>query len=531
MSKMMKKTMTAVLAMVLAVAMLASCGSAANESSGSASTGSSDTASEKSEDGSSASEDGSTQDAMLMRYYMPGAPTTEADVATAAINEQLAADGVPVIFQPMYIPWDQWTNKINLMLSAGDPFELLHIMDDYVPMFSYVSRDGLMELDALIDQYTPEMWDRFDETLWKCASVDGKVYAIPDWWRDNSGDSEGSLNFRVDKFEEFDLDIPTTFADILETLPVLQEKWAEQDGEVRYAYEHSIDRTPVAFHRTYDTWPFYVTQDGIFCVRQDGTAEMFFTTEEFKKDADFMNQLYTGGLLHPDILNLPADTRSTNVNYGDYLMGIQTGATNVGLLNYGVEGGKVDNFTPNPEKPYLSSLPLINANSVPATAEHPEAALLFLDWMYSSQKNQDLVLYGVEGVHWNAVGDDQVERIKGEDGNNLYGFDAWMIEYVPFHRWDVTDTSTEEEKLDYISNLYPDNTVNSVAVGFGFDSTSVSVEYANVKSEYTTSMLPIKVGVVSYEDGYEAALEKMKAAGYEAVIEEYQRQLTDYLNG
>ena len=104
-----------------------------------------------------------------------------------------------------------------------------------------------------------------------------------------------------------------------------------------------------------------------------------------------------------------------------------------------------------------------------------------------------------------------------------------MIEYVPYHRFDVNDVSSEEEKLDYISNIYPDNTTESVVVGFSFDPTSVSVEYANVKSEYTTSMIPIKCGVVSYEEGYADALDAMKAAGYEVVIEEYQRQLTEYL--
>lgn len=515
-----RKRWISTLALILVLLLLAGCSSAPSTSSGSSSQNS---------DGSSSASGETSQEPMLMRYYMPGAPTQDADTATAAINEKLAADGVPVIFTPMYIPWDQWTNKINLMLSANDKFELLHVMDDYVPLYSYVSRDGLMPLDDLIDQYTPELWDLFDDQLWQCSSVNGQVFAIPDYWRDNSGDSEGRMNFRLDKFEEFGLELPTTLDEVLEVLPVLQEKWAEQDGETRYVYEHSIDRTPIAFQRTYDTWPFFVSQDGIFCARQDGTAEMYFTTEEFKKDCEFMHEMYTMGLTHPDILNLPADTRRTSLDYGDYLMGIQTGGTTTTLIANGVENAEIVSAPLSPDKPFLTSLPLINANSVPATAENPEAALLFLNWMYSSKENQDLVLYGVKEVHWNPVGEDEFERINGEDGKPLYAFDSWMIEYVPYHRFDVNDVSTEEERLDYVSNIYPDNTIESVVVGFSFDPTSVSVEYANVKSEYTTSMIPIKCGVVSYEEGYADALEAMKAAGYEAVIEEYQRQLTEYL--
>jgi hypothetical protein len=74
-------------------------------------------------------------------------------------------------------------------------------------------------------------------------------------------------------------------------------------------YEHSLNRSPTALHRTYDTWPFYTSQDGIFQVRQNGEANMYYETEEFRKDAEFMNALYTRGMIHPDVLNLPADTR------------------------------------------------------------------------------------------------------------------------------------------------------------------------------------------------------------------------------
>lgn len=518
-----KSTMLSVLALLLAL-LLTVCNSQPTASS--ASPESSSTESKEKESSVSVE---TPAEVMPMRYYMPGAPTTQEKEATAAINEKLAADGVPIDFTPMYVPWDQWTNKINLMLSAGDEFELLHVMDDYIPIYAYVSRDGLTPLDELIEEYAPALKDRFEDILWKCATVEGKIYAIPDYWRDNSGDGEGQLNFRLDKLEEFGLSVPTTLDEVLETLPVLQQKWEEQDGEKRYVYEHSVNRCPLALHRTYDTWPYFTSQDGLFCVRQDGTAQLYFTTEEFKKDCEFMHTLYTQGLIHPDVLNLPADTRRTALDYGDYLMGIMTGPTESTLLANGIEGTRVSSKALEPEKPYLRNLPLLNANAVPATCKNPQAGLLFLDWMYSSQENQDLVLYGIPGTHWNPVGDDQYELIKGEDNKPLYQFDSWMIEYVPYHRFSVDDVSTEEERADYVSNIYPDNTVDSVMVGFGFNSEPVKVEYANLQAEYTTAILPIKVGVVSYEEGFESAMEKMRTAGCEAVIAEYQKQLTDYI--
>lgn len=519
-----KKIYAMVLALVMAISVFAGCGSPAGSSAESGSKSESSAASDE-----SSTAEGEKQEVMPMRYYMPGTPTPQSKEATEAINAKLAADGVPVEFTPMYIPWDQWTNKVNLMLSAGDEFELLHVMEDYVPTYVYVARGGLTPLDSLMDEHAPSLKGKFDDVLWQCATVEGQVFTVPAYWRDNSGDGEGKLLFRQDKLEEFGLKVPATTDEILGTLPILQEKWKEQDGETRYVYEHSANRCPVALHRTYDTWPYYASQDGLFCVRQDGTAQMYFTTEEFKKDCAFMNQLYTKGLTHPDILNLPADTKKTAVDYGDFLMGIMTGPTEATLVSNGVENPKISNKALNPDLPYLRNLPLLNSNAIPSTAKNPQAGLLFLDWMYSSQENQDLVLYGIQGTHWNPVGDDEFEQLKGADGKPLYAFDSWMIEYVPYHRFSVDDLSSEEDKLDYISNIYPDNTVDSVMIGFNFNSEPVKVEYANIQSEYTAAILPIKEGVISYEDGYEDAIAKMKAAGYEAVIAEYQKQLTEYI--
>ena len=64
----------------------------------------------------------------------------------------------------------------------------------------------------------------------------------------------------------------------------------------------------------------------------------------------------------------------------------------------------------------------------------------------------------------------------------------------------------------------------SNVVGFKFDPDSVSAEYAACIAEIQSSVYPIRYGVVPYEDGYEKALEAMKVAGYDKVVEEYRTQ-------
>ncbi|MCL2058017.1 MAG: extracellular solute-binding protein [Oscillospiraceae bacterium] len=470
-------------------------------------------------------------DAKPMRYYMPGSSKIMGDEMNAVINEKLAQDGVPVIFEPIYAPWDQWVNKINIMLSSGDEFELLHIMEDYIPTSVYAGRGGLTPLDDLIPQYAPELFDLFEQVLWDCATVGGTIYSIPAFWRDNSGDGEGKINLRKDKFDEFGLPYPQSHAEAIEILPVFQQMWKDQDGIERYIFEHSATRCPVAFHRLYDTWPFYASQDGIFKVTQDAQATLYFESDEFRMDTEFMHEMYKNNLIHPDVLNLPNDIRSDILNQGDFVMCIMTGPGNpAGIIQQtGIETVEIEQYVFEPEKPYLCNLPLLNSNGIPSTANNPELALLFLNWLYSSKENQDLLLHGVKGVTWNEVGPDMYERIKNENNQNLYAFDAWMIEHVKFHRFDVIDMSTDIQKADTLGNIHADNMVYSPMVGFNFDSEPVSTEMANLMAEYTASLLPIKLGLLPYEGNFERAMDKMRAAGCDRVIEEYQKQLDAYI--
>jgi putative aldouronate transport system substrate-binding protein len=93
----------------------------------------------------------------------------------------------------------------------------------------------------------------------------------------------------------------------------------------------------------------------------------------------------------------------------------------------------------------------------------------------------------------------------------------------------VEDTSSDADKKNWISNIHPDLTLVSPVVGFAFNSEPVRVQYANVFAEYTASIVPIRAGVIPYAGNFAAAQAKMKAAGSEAVIAEYRKQLAAYL--
>ncbi len=60
-----------------------------------------------------------------MRYVAPGSDWEKEDEIIGLVNDKLQKDGVNIEVELIRIPWDAWDQKVNLMLSTGEEFELL----------------------------------------------------------------------------------------------------------------------------------------------------------------------------------------------------------------------------------------------------------------------------------------------------------------------------------------------------------------------------------------------------------------------
>lgn len=130
------KTTKKLLAMALAVAMVvtafAGC-SGNNDTSSDDSTSSASSEASTSSDASTSDESSATEDDGTihpMRIVQPGTLCPDYETGMAAVNEKLKEDGVNIEVSVTRIPWDAYAEKLNLMLTTGEEFELLHVMQD-----------------------------------------------------------------------------------------------------------------------------------------------------------------------------------------------------------------------------------------------------------------------------------------------------------------------------------------------------------------------------------------------------------------
>lgn len=465
---------------------------------------------------------------VTVKYVGPGAESPQDDVVLAAVNDKLLADGINIQLEIEWIGWDVVDQKVNAKMQAGEVFDILHVWSNATKI-SFLGLEALTPLNELIEEYGQNILAATPEQCWTAETVAGNIIAVPAYWRDISdyGGPAGELYVQKNKYEPLGLTLPTTRDEMIPFMKALQEGWG--GDETVYSWEHNMKRTPVWLHRSYDSWPFFTEEENpIIFIGKDGEVKSWFETEEFKMDCEYFEQMYNEDLIHPDVLSVPADTRNNMALAGKILLGYGTcGEESIAGLQHDVDPNIwIDTTILNPEKPYVQFGLTWNRNVVPISSEHPEAAIQFLDWLYTSDENHDLLMYGVKDTHYTDAGNGRIERVFDAEGKQLYSFPEWQMANFAMQNYRPADPDSYVEKA---MNVNPDSVLH-ISSGFIFNSTPVKTEYANVMAEIPASIYPMRFGVISYEENIDAALQNMKAAGLDTVIAEYERQFEQWLS-
>lgn len=508
----LKKVTAACLAAAMAVSMTACGGNSGTSSAAADTAGSSSTGSE---------------DLYTVRWVTPGNEPKELPMVEEAINKKLIEDGVGVQLDIVRIPWDAWDQKTNLMFTTGEKFDLIQVMQDLKPAGTLLSRDYVLPLNDYLDEF-PDLKNNFDEQMWQEVSLNGQIGAVPAPWKVFLPDGRWAI--RQDILDKLNLPVPTNKDELLDTLVAMKADIEASTGQKAYFSTQNVQYPAYWLHRTYDTYPFYVDKStNLFKINQDGTVESWFESDEFKQDAEYFRKMYENGLIDPDLLS--QNNWQEAQNKGTVLFGdcFNDGTENSLRTVAGIADAKMGYYWFNEDTVKLVPMTIGNANAIPKTCENPEAVLKFLNWIYSDRENMALLIDGIEGVHYEKVDgtENRIVRLKDDSDQTKYHFENWQIADYKIENYD--DTVSDATVAEQTTPLEDGTFTYSPVAGFVFDESNVVTEMSNLRNEIVASMYPIKFGMVDYDEGYDAAIAKMKAAGLDKVIAEYQRQLSEYL--
>ena len=458
-----------------------------------------------------------------VRFLYPGGERKYHQELTAYVNELLDRDKMNIEFEAKPIGWDVWEQKINLMFQTQEEFEFVHVPEGFGPGYVELwNRGASIRLNELLDEHAPTIKKVVPKWLWEAATIGGSVTTIPAFWVETAH-LKGGVSLRKDLYEKYGMSLPTNLDELVEKSIELQKHIKDDamyDRPSRvYMRFQEIQTFP---HRTYDTYPFTVI-DQLLLVRQDGSVESWVDSAEFKKDCEFYNKLYTNGLIMPELLSVDVAELSKDFDYGNYLFSEWNTINSEVWQRRNAEDDTIasEYVIFNKEKPIMRDQGVRNSNIVSSTSPNPAAAVRFHEWFYANDDAYRAVQFGKEGLNYNMV-DGEPDFIPDEP--NL-GIADWMVANINIQK-PYKGSNAEWVRLTMTEEM---NAVNSVTIGFAFDTTKISTEYGNCLSELKNVIYPMRAGVVSYADGYENASKALKQAGIEVLVKAYQEQITAWL--
>ena len=236
------------------------------------------------------------------------------------------------------------------------------------------------------------------------------------------------------------------------------------------------------------------------------------------------------GIIWKDVLNDQTD-RNALLNEGKIITRWGTHEFAHSKKNWVEDGAYWDFVEVYKDDLYANRSPLANAMAISATSENPERTLMFLNQLETDQKLYDMVQYGIEGETY-VLNGERAEYPEGMDGtnSNYMGWGGqWALWKPQYMRptGGYTDNFWEEE-AEYAASS--DKNLYSPLEGFSFDATDVKTEVAQRNQIFGDAQKLLEVGLAGDTD---TALEKIKTdsegAGFQSVLDEYQRQIDEFL--
>lgn len=449
------------------------------------------------------------------------ASTRMSDFAANELHQRVL-DEINVDLTVQYLPWTEYAGgKTELMLSSGEKFVTY---TDTAFLAKCVAKGYYADLTDIYQENAKDLLENCGgEEAFDTWRVDGRLYALPFGNKPNAGENY-LLMAREDILKEVGMNDLKTLEDVEKFWNLAHEKYPDMIGFSRGGFNPLIVNGALDSDRNIFRLNSFVATDG----NQPDSSEVwsYYESEEYRQTCEISKRWYDMEMIPTYVLSngSQCDAEFYNGNalftigasyrvfeYQDIVMKADPSAV---FTNYYIG----DTAT----KPLMSRGAYSTAFAVSANVEGDELIgyVKLINLLQSSHEWVDFILHGVEGKDYSVTEDGQIEMI-----NTDVLVDTWLPDNINFKRYQ--SWVTDEQKETYEN--WNEGCIPQKDIGFAFDLTPVSTEYAQLQAVEQEFFNPMTAGIVSYEDNIDAALQRLKDAGIEAFVKEYQRQFDEFI--
>ena len=437
-----------------------------------------------------------------------------------AINEiTVPAINVEIELKDVTIVDALYASYFTLGISSGEQMDLIQL--PYTNLNSYVDSFQLEPLDELLKEYAPTLMELSEEfPIFDAGTIKGEIYGVDPVMR--SYGYQSSIIVRKDYLDELDFkldkeiygydDFTEIFAGIKKNHPDCYPFTFATLGRSNFGVFNIID--PLGGSDS----------NGVLMGTDSTTVVNMYETEEYKEFLKVMREWYEAGYILPD-------AATTDLTCTDLLISGKAAAAQSNNAPDTIKYSKLSYdheyySLPTTENHIVATTSAGSVHwAVPVTSESPEAAIRFLDLMYSDARIAQLLYSGIEGTHY-VVADDHVEYPEGvtpetagyQNGWDLFG-DTRNLTFFSAYDKDAFEEYSEKN----LNNP-------TKAVGFCVDVTDEAQKLMSIDSVVAQYVAALETGSVEdYEGTLQTMIDRLKAAGIDDVIEDVQEQFDAWL--
>lgn len=525
-----------VLALVLAAAMafgLTACGGGSGDSAGTDNASDTATGAEATDDGGAAEDSGDAAEAEggeaaaagdvyfdELQHLVVAFPTwtgapADTQMVTDAVNEILREKhNIEVEFQ--ISDSGSYNQTITLALSSGQQVDIMSTL--FATYSNMVNQGYLMDLeeDGLLETYGQGIIDVIGQNYVDACRVGGVLYGITNT-RDYAV-GRGCIAVGTEYLDAIGYEAP---ADAEEIIPITEEELEDIFAKLHAQFPDLEVYRPADNDLVQQTLVDQIGGNNFGVLL--GTSDELKIVNLFETDEymNFCKRVYNWNQLGYISKDAAADTTNVGtLTKEGVLMAYGTGGKPGSKAQESL-GCARDMTIFQTREDYVSSSAVASYPwAIPITTANPEAAMVLMNELYTNPELADLIIYGIEGVHYEITEDGLLDQNAGTSAGNyatlnwLYPnqFASTVIVGNTADLWERTKSFNEEAR-------------KSPASGFAFDSTGIATEQTAVTNVYEEYRKSLEYGFVDPETAIPEMVEKMNSAGLQKIIEEKQAQL------
>ena len=526
MKKMFFRMISTLLAIVMVMSLVVGCGSSAKDQ-GSASTVTVVGTTTQSE---------STPEPLkevTLKIYFGGEKPSAFDEVWNAVGDAYK-EKLNTKFEVNYVPWGDYVNKIMVMASAGDSWDM-NFAADWLGYAQLLGAGAFMPLNELLPKYAPELNAKYAEIgALEAATVDGKIMSLPWTMKQNV---RPYYMWRKDLSPEIAVDSVKTIEELDAVLTSAKTKFPSLRAlnvGAQTGFPYNIGNLTTLKYELAD-----LSFHGFYFDMNDAAVKVvpLEQTQAFKDAVTYGKKWYDAGIIAKDTLIDKNDVNSYQNNGKVYSL-INNNESSEGNIDkaekdlFSSKGQRYERSMLYPDKKYFNRTPLANVVTIGKNSANPERALMFCNMMETDKDFYDMVMYGIKDKTYVLKGEEAVlpDGIAATASNYLGWTSQWPFWKPQFMKPDPTYNAGFWQRQEEFTNL-PGNT-NSPVYGLFFNGDAIKTELAKRDQLQDEVAKPLLFGVGKSKDfdkevaDYIAA---QKAAGTDKIVAELQKQVDAYL--